>query len=99
MKPGSVVVVNLRNPVQRLLGRLIEISPSGLWMRGLDLGAFEDWIDDVRDGNESGVSPSTLFFPMHRIEKLILDEDVGGVPSLANTFLGRTGAPVGDYLE
>lgn len=99
MNPDSIVVVNLRNPVERLVGRLIEINPSGLSLRGLDLGAFEDWIHDVGGGYESGVRPSIMFFPMHRIEKVILDEDVGGAPSLANTFLERTGTKIHGYLE
>lgn len=99
VKSGAIVIVNLRGPVERLLGRLHEISPSGVFIRGLDLGAFEDWIEDVASGNDSGVRPSTLFFPMHRIEKVILDEDVGGAPSLANTFQERTGTPIGDHLE
>jgi hypothetical protein len=99
MKPGSIVILNLRNPVERLLGCLVDISPSGVSIRGLDLGAFEDWIDDVSSGNEEGLRPTTFFFPMHRVEKVILDEDLGGVPSMANAFLARTGTPVSQYLE
>jgi hypothetical protein len=99
MNPGSIVVLNLRSPVERLVGRLIEISPSGVSVRGLDLGAFEDWIHDVAGGDESGVRPSVMFFPMHRIEKVILDENVGGAPSLADTFLERTGTRIQSYLE
>jgi hypothetical protein len=99
MKQGSVVVVNLRSPVERLVGRLIEISPAGVSFRGLDLGAFDDWIEDVAGESDGGVRPSTLFFPMHRVERVILDEDVGGVPSLANTFLRRTNRRIEDHLE
>lgn len=98
MKPGSIVIVNLRHPVERILGRVIEVSAPGLTLRGLDLGAFEDWIDDVRRG-EAGVSPSTMFLPMHRIEKVMLDEGLGGTPSLANTFSERVGANIDAYLE
>ena len=98
MKPGSIVIVNLCNPVERLLGRLLEVSVPGLTIRGLDLGAFEDWINDVRDG-EAGVSPSTMFVPMHRVEKVMMDEGLGGSPSLSDTFLRRVGASLNRHLE
>ena len=98
MKPGSIVIVNLGNPAERILGRLIEITTPGLIIRGLDMGAFEDWIDDVRRGEE-GVSPSTIFLPMHRIEKVMVDEGLGDTPSLANTFLERTGESIDSHLE
>jgi len=99
MKPGSIVIVNLRNPTERLLGRLIEIAAAGITVRGLDLGAFDHWMEDIANGHESGVSPSTLFLPMHRIDKLILDEGVGEMLSLANTFEGRVGTRIDAYLE
>jgi len=99
MKAGAIVVVNLRSPVERVFGRLIEINPAGVLIRGLDLAAFEDWIEDVASAYETGVGPSTTFFPMHRIDKLILDENLGGAPSLANTFRERTNADIDIYLE
>ena len=48
---------------------------------------------------ESGVQPNTVFFPMHRIEKIILDEGIGALPSFADTFLTKVGAAVEEYLE
>jgi len=99
MRPGSIVIVNLRSPTERLLGRLVEVSSAGVTIRGLDLASFDHWIDAVASGHESGVSPSTLFLPMHRIEKLILDEGVGVIPSLANTFESKVGTRIDEYLE
>jgi len=99
MTPGSIVIVNLRHPLERLMGRLIEINPSGVTIRGLDLGAFEDWMRDIAGGEERGIGPTSLFLPMHRIEKVMLDEDLGSVPSLANTFLRTVGVPIHDHLE
>lgn len=99
MTPGSIVVVNLRNPTERVFGRLVETALAGVVLRGLDLGAFEHWIDDVTRNRAGGVAPSTLFLPMHRVEKMILDEAIGDVPSLANTFEERVGTRIDRYLE
>ena len=99
MKPDSFVIINLQMPSERFVGRLIEINVAGVTLRGLDLGAFEDWMNDIARQEESGVRPGTIFFPLHRIEKIMLDENLGGIPSLANTFLTRVGSSVADHLE
>ena len=99
MQPGSLVVVSLHSPNERLVGRLIEIGSSGVTMRGLDLNAFDDWINDISNEEESGVRPSTIFFPLYRVEKIMLDEDRGRIPSLANTFLTKLGVSIDNHLE
>ena len=99
MQPNSLVIVSLHSPRERFFGRLKEIGGPGVTLRGLDLRSFDDWMNDVSNDEESGVQPSTIFFPLHRVEKIMLDEDMGGIPSLANTFLTKTGASIDDYLE
>jgi hypothetical protein len=99
MKIGSIIVMNLVSPQQRFFGKLIDLSPSGITIRGIDLDAFEDWKNNVATQEESGVRPATTFFPLHRVEKMILDENNGAIPSLSNVFLTRVGHPVEEYLE
>src|SRR5215468_1389654 len=99
MKPDSIVIINLASPRQRFVGRLIEITTAGITIRGLDLDAFEDWMSNIQNLEESGVQPTTTFFPLHRVEKVILDEGIGAIPSLSNTFLTKVGVSVEDHLE
>jgi hypothetical protein len=96
---NSIVIVNLVSPVQRFLGRLLEIQTAGITVRGIDLDAFEDWINSITANEESGVQATTTFLPLHRIEKMILDEGIGAIPSLSNAFLARVGKSIGEYLE
>jgi hypothetical protein len=99
MKANAIVVVNLQSPRERFFGRLIEISTAGVTVRGIDLNSFYDWIDHVNSHEESGVQPTTIFFPLHRVEKIILDEGIGAIPSLADTFLTKVGISVEEELE
>ena len=99
MKTNSIVVVNLQSPKERFFGRLIEISTAGVTVRGIDLNSFYDWIDHVNSHEESGVQPTTIFFPLHRVEKIILDEGIGAIPSLSDTFLTKVGISVEEQLE
>jgi hypothetical protein len=41
---------------------------------------------------------STTFFPIHRVERVTLDETVGSVLSLAETFEARVGQDVWSFL-
>ena len=68
-------------------------------VRGIDINAFADWMDHITHREESGVQPTTIFFPLHRIEKIILDEGIGAIPSLSDTFLTKVGSTVLDHLE
>ena len=99
MKLDSIVIVNLQSPKERFFGRLLEITPPGVTVRGIDINAFEDWMDHITHHEESGVQPTTIFFPLHRIEKIILDEGIGAIPSLSDTFLTKVGTAVSDHLE
>src|SRR5215467_1276368 len=99
MKPNSIVVVSLQAPTERFFGRLVDISASGVTVRGLDLNAFDDWMNHITFREENGVQPTTIFFPLHRVEKIILDEGIGAIPSLSDTFLTKVGISVEDHLE
>ncbi|HYR85364.1 MAG TPA: hypothetical protein VE422_14860 [Terriglobia bacterium] len=99
MKLNSIVIVNLQGPKERFFGRLLDIGTAGVTVRGIDLNAFEDWMGDITYREESGVQPTTIFFPLHRIEKILLDEGIGAIPSLADTFLTKVGSAVEDHLE
>jgi hypothetical protein len=98
MNLNSFVVVNLHSPSERFVGKLIEIGMSGVTLRGLDLGGFEDWMNDIERREMGGICPSTIFFPLHRIEKMLLDEDIGEIPSLSNTFLAKIGTSIDQFL-
>src|SRR5688500_18303528 len=99
MKLDSIVIVNLHSPTERFFGRLLDISPSGATVRGIDINAFADWMDHITHREESGVQPTTIFFPLYRIEKIILDEGIGAIPSFSDTFLTKVGSAVHDHLE
>jgi len=99
MRVHSIVIANLTAPRQRFLGQLLELTPAGITIRGIDLEAFEDWMNHVSTREESGVQPATTFFPLHRVEKMILDECLGAIPSLSSAFLTKVGMPIEKYLE
>ena len=96
---GKSVIINLQAPRERFFGRLIDIATYGVTVRGIDLNAFEDWMAHVLHREESGVQPNTVFFPIHRIEKIIMDEGIGALPSFSDTFLTKVGQAVEQYLE
>jgi methylmalonyl-CoA/ethylmalonyl-CoA epimerase len=95
--PGQPVLVYLRDPHERVWGVLRALEPSGVTLEGIDLASFDDWAAQVERG-ATAVGPSVLFFPMQRVERLLLDRASGDLPSLAERFLARTGKSVRDVL-
>lgn len=94
---GDAVLVYLREPQEKLWGVLRDRDASGLTLEGMDLASFDAWTTQVERGEE-GITPSTLFLPMARVERLLLDQGTPSLPSLSEGFLRRTGRSVQDVL-
>ena len=96
---GSLVVAHLVNPSEKLWGVLEELAPAGVTMRAMNLGSFEDWSLELAREGRSGLALATMFVPLHRVERIFLDERVGDVESFAERFSRRVGRPVADVLS
>src|SRR5205809_6622862 len=94
MKLNSIVIVNLQSPRERFFGRLSDMATHGITVQGIDLNAFEDWMDHITNREESGVQPNTVFFPIHRVERVIMDQGIGATRSLCDTCLTKGGSAV-----
>jgi len=95
---GSAVVIVLHTPREKCWGVLDEISQAGVFLRGLDLNAFDDWLSAVVH-EEPFVGFGDLFFPMWRVERISRDEGSGGVPSLCEQVERRTGHTIEELLR
>jgi hypothetical protein len=98
MQPHSIVVVSLHSPKEKVWGELLEMSVAGIALRGIDLGAFDDFVRQVLHPEGERVGLPTLFFPMLRIERIALDEPRGSIPSLAEMFEKKVGRTLLEYL-
>jgi hypothetical protein len=86
---GGMVLVTLNTPREKFWGVVVEISPIGIAMRGIDLNSFEDFARLIKAGENA--TPASVFFPMHRVERIELDARNGDIPSLSERFENRTG--------
>jgi hypothetical protein len=90
---GDAVIVVLHSPREKCWGVLDEINQAGIFMRGVDLNAFDDWVRSIKH-DEPFFGFNDQFFPMWRVERLTRDESAGGIPSLAEQFALRTGRDI-----
>ena len=93
---GTMVVVTLGNPREKLWGAILALTPEGLSLCGAELASFEDLIALVKDGEP--FAPSIVFFPMHRLERIELDLPDGNIPSLSQRFASKTGIDPAEVL-
>ena len=93
---GDSVLIILRDPREKLLGILDEISTAGVTMRGIDLSYFEDWVRSIID-DEPYLPMSNYFLPMWRVERITRDERNGEIPSMAEQFEERTGRNLAEF--
>lgn len=95
--PGSPVIVYLHSPREKLWGILRELNSAGVFLRGIDLNTFDDWVQMIIRG-ERNIGLTQVFFPMWRVERVALDETIDDIPSMADHFYNRVGLTVEEYL-
>ena len=86
---GAVVLVSLNSPREKFWGAVLAISAAGVSLRGIELQSFEDFARQVKSGEQ--VTPNAVFFPMHRVERIELDQRNGDIPSMQDRFHSKTG--------
>jgi hypothetical protein len=91
LAPGTLVVLSLHTPREKYWGLLVQTEPAGIVVRGLDVNAFDDWLQQETKQAETMLGPTTVFFPMGRIERVEVDEAIGPIPGLADVFRAKTG--------
>ncbi|HZU29986.1 MAG TPA: hypothetical protein VFB79_02655 [Candidatus Angelobacter sp.] len=92
MNSGQLVMVTLQNPREKFWGVLTAITPAGASLRGVDLMSLEHFTQTVKSGE--AISPTDVFFPMHRVQRIEVDGSSGELPSLAEQFKSKTGVDV-----
>ncbi len=92
-EPGTLVLVYLHSPREKVFGVLVSLEPAGIAVRGIELTAFEDWLRQEARG-EVGLGLVTLFYPLNRVERVERDESVGGLEGIADRFRRETGRSV-----
>lgn len=96
IETDSHVILVLHTPREKVWGILHEINPAGVYVRGLDLNAFEEFVRAVRAG-EIFYGLGETFYPMWRVEKITLDERDGDIPALYEQVEQKTGKLLAEF--
>ena len=94
---GSVVLLTLHSPREKIVGVLLRLVPAGVELRCVALESLDAIARQVRAGEPA--LASTVFFPMHRVERMELDEPAGELPSLAQSFEATAGRSLRDVFS
>jgi hypothetical protein len=98
LEPGAPVIVYLHSPREKIWGVLRELDSAGVFIRGIDLNTFDDWVQMIVRG-ERNMGLTHVFLPMWRVERVSLDESVDDIQSLASQFHARVGLTFNEYLD
>lgn len=98
MKTGDFVLVHLASPREKFWGLLEHYDASGVTVRGLGVEGFEEWLREIAREGLPSFSPATVFFPLHRVERISLEETAGEAVSLADRFRRQIGKDPRAYL-
>jgi len=97
--PGSVVVVSLREPREQVWGVLKQLDERGVMVEGLAIDLFDSWLQAMAAGGDLHQHLSVMFFPMGRVERVLLDRGAADMPSLDDRVRSRLGRSVSQLVE
>ncbi len=87
----SIVIIYLQNPKEQIWGKIISLKEYGINIKGIEIKSFDDWLCSLNTKDESiGLGLYEVFFPMWRLEKIYLDENIEGLASLQERLENRT---------
>jgi hypothetical protein len=95
---NSMVIVSLTSPKEKMWGQILLLEPKGVTVRGIELDSFDDFIRQILQQEDTAVGLNTVFFPMHRVERIMVDEPSGSIPSLAQRFHSKVGLTIQEFL-
>jgi len=98
MEINNIVIVSLHSPKEKVWGQLLQLESKGVTVRGIELDSFDDFVQQIIDQEETTVGMTTVFFPMHRVERIAVDEPSGSIPSLAERFHRKVRLTIQEYL-
>lgn len=96
-RSGAIVIATLGNPREKFWGAVLSLAPEGLSIRGIELASLEDLVSLIRE--KEPYTLNVIFFPMHRVERIELDQPDGNIPSLAQRFSEKTGLDAAAVLN
>jgi hypothetical protein len=91
MDTDTFVIAYVHSPRELWWGLLRSLNPAGVTLRGVSLDSFDPWARGIARGEKGAIAASTVFFPMHRIEKIYEDDSSLAAPSHADRFRELTG--------
>jgi hypothetical protein len=98
MEINNIVIVSLASPKEKIWGQLLLLDTKGVGVRGIELSSFDDFVRQIVGREECTVGMSQVFYPMHRVERVALDESCGSIPSLSERFQSLVGLSIQEYL-
>jgi len=98
MEINSIVIVSLTAPREKVWGQLLALSAAGVTVRGIELDSFDDLVRQILNHEETTVGMATVFYPIHRVERIAGDEPSGTLPSLSDRFRDKVGVTIQEYL-
>jgi hypothetical protein len=99
MRVPSIVLLTLNNPREKHWGELIALTEAGVTLRSVELNSLEDFLTQILEHEGPPIPFPTTFFPMHRVERISLDEQIGEVPTVGERFRARMRMTVVQYLD
>lgn len=98
MEINSLVILSLTAPKEKVWGQLLALSAAGVTLRGIEIESFDDFVRQIVVQEETTVGLMTVFYPIHRVERIALDEPSGSLPSIADRFQTRVGLSIQEYM-
>lgn len=99
MTPGTIVMVTLKDPQERVWGALREIRPDGITVQGIRIETLDDFMRHAREsaGNPPDVPP--VFYATRRLDNFQWDPTDADLSIYASRFREQMGVTIEEFWK
>lgn len=99
MTPGTILMVTLKDPQERIWGALREIRPDGITVQGIRVETLEDFMRQTRESAGNPPAVQTTFYPLRRLDNFQWDPTDADLAIYASRFREQTGVTIEEFWE
>lgn len=99
MTSGTIVMVTLKDPQDRIWGALRDIRPDGITVQGIRIETLDEFVRQTRESAGNPPAVPATFYPLRRLDNFQWDPTDADLAIYASRFREQMGVTIEEFWK